>query len=76
MKKTKESIQRKYNDLFNEVVYRCKCKSEKKAEELRRKEADNFSRQFQKYQRKLDSYIKKKQQEYKRKCANEIRKLE
>ena len=74
--KTKEEIERKYNKLFNEVVYKCKCKSEKKAEELRRKEADNFSRQFQKFQRKLDAYINRKRVEYDRKCKNEIRKLE
>ena len=74
--KTKEDIERKYNKLFNEVVYKCKCKSEKKAEELRRKEADNFSRQFHKLQRKLDAYINRKRVEYDRKCKNEIRKLE
>lgn len=74
--KTKEDIERKYNKLFNEVVYKCKCKSEKKAEELRRKEADNFSRQFHKLQRKLDAYINRKKLEYDRKCKNEIRKLE
>lgn len=76
MKKTKEDIERKYQQLFNEVVYRCKCKSERKAEELRRIESENFSRQFQKYQRKLDAYIRKKQIEYDRKMKNEIRKLE
>jgi hypothetical protein len=74
--KTKEDIERKYSKLFNEVVYKCKCKSEKKAEELRKKEADNFSRQFHKLQRKLDAYISRKRLEYDRKCKNEIRKLE
>ena len=76
MKKTKDSITKKYDSLLAEVKYRSQCKLINKKKELLMKYQDEAERKYSSYERKILSYIKKKEVEYDRKCKNEIRKLE
>ena len=76
MRKTKDSIQKKYDSLLAEVKYRSQCKLINKKKELLMKYQDEAERKYSSYERKILAYIKKKEVEYDRKCKNEIRKLE
>lgn len=74
--KTKTEIQvkwdKKLNDMIKSANYRFRGQFSKKAVKM---EAD-LERAKEKMEKKLRAYINKKTLEYKRKCANEIRKAE
>lgn len=74
--KTKTEIQvkwdKKLNDMIKSANYRFRNQFSKKAVKM---EAD-LEKAKLKMEKKLNAYINKKTLEYKRKCANEIRKAE
>ena len=76
MQKTKDSIQKKYAKLVQELDYTCKVKLGNKIKEIYRKQRLVTDKEIEKQTRKIESYKNKKIKEYDRKCKNEIRKLE
>ena len=74
--KTKTEIQLKWDKKLNDIIksanYRYRMEFSRKSAKLEVK----LDKEKEKMERKLKAYINKKTLEYKRKCANEIRKAE
>ena len=76
MKKTKDSITKKYELLVQDLEYKVRCKIQNQRRILLNKSAIEVDRKIEKYVRKQNAYLNRKKTEYDRKCKNEIRKLE
>lgn len=76
MSKTKEQIQKKWDIKLNDMIKSANYRFRKQFAVKSVKIQDSLNKEKEKMERKLMAYINKKTLEYKRKCANEIRKLE
>ena len=76
MKKTKDTIIKKYELLVQDLEYKVRCKIQNQRRILLNKSAIEVDRKIEKYVRKQNAYLNRKKTEYDRKCKNEIRKLE
>jgi len=76
MKKTKGSIEEKWQKKLKDIEYTCQRKLKRKIEDTEAKKKAEGEYEIEKFKRKLSIYYNKKKLEYDRKCKNEIRVLE
>lgn len=74
--KDKYSITRKWEAKIAELYKKADFKYAVLAQNEEKKATRNLSYALERVERKKRSYIKKKEEEYRRKCLNEIRELE
>lgn len=76
MKKTKESIEAKWNRKAEEMRKKADFKYTILIQNRKKYFESNWEYEIAKYERKKLAYIRKKEQEYKRKMLNEIREMQ
>lgn len=80
MQKTPELIRKKWELKLNQLKIKTEHSHKQNIlslkERLNFKLDQEFQKQLQKFERRKNTYLKKKEQEYKRKCENEVRELE
>lgn len=73
MKKTEASIKKKWEKKAEEMRVKTKFRYDILIQNKRKTMEKSFDYEIEKYNRKRDTYIRKKEEEYKRRCLNEIR---
>ena len=74
--KTKDSIRKKWDKKSSEMKKKADFKYSIILQNRRKHFDENWEYEVAKVERKKASYIRKKEEEYRRKCANEIREFE
>lgn len=73
MKKSEATIKKKWEKKTEEMRIKAKFRFDILIQNRRKAMDKKFDYEIEKYNRKRDAYIRKKEEEYKRKCLNEIR---
>lgn len=73
MKKSEATIKQKWDKKTEEMRVKAKFRFDILIQNRKKVMEKNFDYEVEKYNRKRDAYIRKKEEEYKRKCLNEIR---